>query len=314
MHQPCRREPPAPQAMVPGIVTLVSRFASATPDLQIGAKLNSSKAHARLHCHLALATGAGIGVGVIAWRGALGRWRSGLAPVVLLGVVLVSVAGFLNLATGLIRRRNEREALEAAGFAMYGRPSIASLNADLELRIARDPRLAQRLAALPSPPRVEAGVGVITQAGLARLDDDTRAALLGIRRTLADSSLDLCAGSWTGDVTVEALSPAMRKLDEATQRRSVGIFAQAAELELAATSPPARVSGAARDAALMELSNALSPDARATFERVSNAEKPAPEEACAAFRAFSDGLPRVRPATRHLLLKIAVTPDVVDPG
>jgi hypothetical protein len=53
---------------------------------------------------LLLASGAGIGVGLVAWRWFLSRWRSGLAPVLLLAIVISSVAGFLNLAASLIKR------------------------------------------------------------------------------------------------------------------------------------------------------------------------------------------------------------------
>jgi hypothetical protein len=260
-----------------------------------------------------LAAAFGIVVGVFAWRKFLSEWSNALAPVALLSIMAISAAGFFIVGTRVIKRGAERRAVEAAGLALYGRPSSASLSADLLLPLRNDPRWASRLAELGATSGPDVGIGLLGRAGVARLDGETRAALFGVRRSLASSSLDLCAGFWTGNIDDQVLASALRKLDETAQGTWIRILARALELELAATSAPDRIPGATRDAAMLELTAALSVDARAAFERASRAWKPTPDEACAAFRALADGLTQVAPSTRQILLRIAMNPEVVGP-
>jgi hypothetical protein len=261
---------------------------------------------------LLVSTAFGIAVGLLAWRKFLSEWSNALAPVALLSIIAIATAGFLTAATTVNRRRAAREEVEAAGLALYGRPGSASLSADLLLPIVRDPRLPARLAELPATSSPAAGVSLLARAGIARLDAEARDALFEIRRTLADASPDVCAAFWTGNVDPETLASAMRKLDEPAQRTWITNLARAAELELAATSTPARITGEARAAAMTELATALSPDARAAFDRASSAARPASQEACAGFRALAEGLRVVAPATRQLLLRIVMNPEIVD--
>jgi hypothetical protein len=65
---------------------------------------------------------------------------------------------------------------------------------------------------------------------------------------------------------------------------------------------------------MMELATTLPAEARAAFDRASKAGKPTPEEACAGFRTLAEGLTLVAPATRDLLLRIVMNPEVVDAG
>jgi hypothetical protein len=52
----------------------------------------------------------GVGVGVLAWQ-VLGRWNRTLGPIALLVVIVCSASLALNLATGWVKRHNERTAV-----------------------------------------------------------------------------------------------------------------------------------------------------------------------------------------------------------
>jgi len=260
-----------------------------------------------------LAVALGIGVGVLAWQTVLSTWRGALGPIALLATICFSTAIFLKIATGIVTYRNERAAMEEGALALYGRASTAKLHADVFRRLLSDPRMPARISALglPASAPPEQRIMAVMQRGCAWLSDEQRAEAFEIRRALAAASPEVCASSWTGQGSPEALAPAMRTLDEDKQRAWIRIIARATELELAANSAPARVSREARDAALMEILGAMSQDERAAFERASASQKPTPEEACAGYRALSSGVMRVSPEAAALFRRIVFNPELI---
>jgi hypothetical protein len=225
----------------------------------------------------------------------------------------VGVVAAQQIAGPLVAERRLRRGLHASSLEMYGNEESAALNTQALMSIVSDPRFDKRVRemharaqASPAAPLKgpgHTGVAELIGAGTARLDGADQAALFDVKVALADKSPALCAGFWTGNVSVASLSAAMHALDRARQRTWITLSARALTKELDANGAPLPAPGPAGQDAMAELVQSLSPDQQAAFATAAQGA-PTDEIACRAFRALAAGLAKTTDEKRAAILRL----------
>jgi hypothetical protein len=236
------------------------------------------------------------------------RARNILVGCVLLGSILAS-----QILAPMVKSWKERRELLAVGLETYGRQGSAVLNAETFGAILRNPKLFDRVQAARSGQNPRGtGVAELTAAGMARLDAADLDAIFGVKRALADLSPALCAAFWTGQPPAGALGEGLRQLTEEQQRIWITVSGRALFREVDSVEPPARISAAARDDAMADLTASLSPEGRAAFDQAARSPAPTTAVACGAFRVLADGAKSLPPAEREVFLRALNNPSLID--
>jgi len=227
--------------------------------------------------------------------------------------VVAGVVAAQQIAGPLVTQRRLRHELHASSLEMYGNEESAALNTQALMSIVTDPRFERRVRELharakanPSAPLKgpgQTGVADLIGAGTARLDGADQTALFDVKVALADRSPALCAGFWTGNVSVASLSGAMHALDRARQRTWITLSARALTKELDANGAPLPPPGPAGQDAMNEVVQSLSPEQQAAFATAARGA-PTDEIACRAFRALAAGLAKTTDEKRAAILQL----------
>ena len=236
--------------------------------------------------------------------------RAKMIPVV---CVVAAITLGQQLVSPVVKDWKTRRGLHAAMLEMYGNEESAALNTQALMSIVTDPRFERRVRELharakanPSAPLKgpgQTGVADLIGAGTARLDGADQTALFDVKVALADRSPALCAGFWTGNVSVASLSGAMHALDRARQRTWITLSARALTKELDANGAPLPPPGPAGQDAMNELVQSLSPEQQAAFATAARGA-PTEEIACRAFRALAAGLAKTTDEKRAAILQL----------
>jgi hypothetical protein len=238
---------------------------------------------------------------------------AGRRRVIWLICFVIGVVVAQQIAGPLVTQRRLRHELHASSLETYGNEESAALNTQVLTSIITDPRFDERVRALharakanPAAPLKgpgHTGIADLIGAGTARLDGADQAALFDVKVALADKSPALCAGFWTGNVSVASLSEAMRALDRTRQRTWITLSARALTKELDANGAPLPAPGPAGQDAMAELVQSLSPEQRAAFATAAQGA-PTDEVACRAFRALAAGLAKTTDEKRAAILQL----------
>jgi hypothetical protein len=234
--------------------------------------------------------------------------RNILVGCAVLGFILAS-----QILAPMVKSWKERRELIAVGLETYANQSSAVLNAETFGAILRNPKLFARARAVQSAksPR-QTGVAELTAAGMARLDAADLDAIFGVKRALADFSPALCAAFWTGQPPAGALPEGLRQLTEDQQSIWITVSGRALSREMDSVAPPARISAAARDEAMADLTGSLSPEGRAALDQAARSSAPTTAVACRAFRVLADGAKSLPPAEREVFMRALNSPNLID--
>jgi hypothetical protein len=267
-------------------------------------------------------TGALGGVaGMVAWVATRGLEKKN-KPLAI-GIRTGVVAAVVPLCTGLVAPRLEvrraRAEIREAGLALFGNGHVADIYADALLPIVKDPRFMDRLEAADGAPRPELAVNTanpaaaaLTASGMMRLPLDTLTKVFDVKRAMARSSHELCAGFWKGQIPSAAFSAAIKGLTEAEQLVWIESTVAAMTLELGASGPPAKIASATAGAALKELAATLPGGERAALSRALQAGAAATtDDACGAFLAIAEHAGSLPAATGDVLVRMVATPDAI---
>jgi len=276
--------------------------------------------------HLALYAVLGGAAGLLGWllTRRIVRFKPQVANITTAALVAGIVAGGTPLLSPMLEEWSANRELHTVGLQIYGNERAAGVFAQEMKAFVRDRALLERLekerAATLKQAASDGGLANNQQAlfaelsagGIGRLPGEALDDFFATKRAVAEASPELCAGFWTGRMRPEAMIAALRRLPENRQLGWIRSSALAAQLELHASSPAARIPGALVDQASTHMIAALDPEPRAGYLKVTSAGATTDGEACAAFKAVGQGLDRLSADERRLIILAIQTPQLID--
>jgi hypothetical protein len=187
--------------------------------------------------------------------------------------------------------------------AVFNRPRVdAALWRMLE-KVQDDPKFKEVLAKGPQGPKGEKlGLAVTSSSaageigaqlgakGIARLSPEQFLEVVRLKLKLADKSPKLCAGFWSGGIATADLAEGLDALNDADLERWFDAAAQAAHLELYATTPLPRFKGQVLVEGMRDIAASLSPaESEAFLNTAKQGPSAPPAAACQAFLQLSHG-------------------------
>jgi hypothetical protein len=259
--------------------------------------------------------------GAIGWAATRGleKRNKPRATAIRTGIVAGAVALGSQLVTPPLEARRARAEIRSAGTTLFGSERLGDAYAEAMLPVVKDPRFAERLKAAAGGPKPDLAVTTdnpaaagLAASGMMRLPLDDLAGALAVKRAMADSSPELCAGFWKGQISQSAFADALKRLTEAQQRQWISVLTRAMTLELAADGPPQKIPAIKVGEALKALSLTLPEDENKTLFRALRAGAGAtPADACSAFHTLADRAASQPAETNELLVRMIATPDAV---
>ena len=155
----------------------------------------------------------------------------------------------------------------------------------------------------------------IGYVGMARLSAAELETSMELRRLMAEKSLPICVGLWTGGLEPAELAKGLRALSDQQKQAWVDLALHATTLELHATSPVPPVDDDALAKAWGALMHRLPPEKGAAFERATTAGTAArPDDACQAFKALATHVKELAPLERDTLIRSVTCPFLIPSG
>jgi hypothetical protein len=267
------------------------------------------------------AIGGGLGAGLARL---FARKRPLLAVVFYAGFTALGVSIAGQAIVPVLRDRRARREVHDAAVALFGAGRAADDYAARMMPILADPDLPKRLKTIgfqqtgPAVSTGRAGTGALAQigyVGMARLSAQELETSMELRRLLAEKSLPICVGLWTGGLEPAELSKGLRALSEAQKQAWVDLALHATTLELHATAPAPPITDDALGKAWGALMQRLPAEKRAAFERATTAGTSArPDDACQAFKALATHVKDLAPADKDTMIRSVTCPFLISSG
>ena len=152
-------------------------------------------------------------------------------------------------------------------------------------------------------------------SGTARLSSVELKTSMKLRRAMAEKSLPIRVGLWTGGCSSESWRTDCAGCPMSRSRRGVDLAIHATTLELHATSPVPPVDDDALAKAWGALMHRLPPEKGAAFERATTAGTAArSDDACQAFKALATHVKELAPLERDTLIRSVTCPFLIPSG